>query len=367
MHQIQPMNLELTIQRITDPDGHNPALLLKGDWLIVIISDGEHFGYGEASHSKNDDTCEKTIQKLFDEHVRQMDLTLPAIEQLSKTVFSEADSFITATAISGINQALHDLVAKREKTAVWNLFSAQKIQTEIPVYTTINRALTTRTLDNYCETVSHAVEQGFSAIKCAPFEQVTPDGDQVAQSEYGLSVLECLRKNFPELSIRVDFHERFQLAAFQQVLPAVEAVSPFWIEAPLPIGPIYSELRKTCKNQMALGELYFGHPGFADITENDWADVIMPDIKHVGGFGPLLDVCRNFADRIESSPHNPSGPVATAASLHAAAACSSVTSLELPLIIDPERAYYLEWMESGMIRIPDGPGWGIDVEQFLHN
>jgi galactonate dehydratase len=293
-----------------------------------------------------------------------MDLNLPAIEQLSKTVFAEAGSFITATAISGINQALHDLVAKREKTPVWNLFSDQKLHDKVPVYTTINRALTSRTQDDYYETVSHAVEQGFSAIKCAPFEHVTPDGNQIAQAEYGLSVLQFLRKSFPELSIRIDFHERFRPAAFQEILPAVEAVSPFWIEAPVPIGPQYSELRKSCKTHMALGELYFGRPGFADITNNRWADVIMPDVKHVGGFGPLLDVCRHFSDKTESSPHNPSGPVATAASLHAAAACATVTSLELPLIKDPARAYYLEWLESGMLRVPDGPGWGIDTEQL---
>lgn len=359
------MNLKIKIERITDPDGHNPALLLKGDWLIICIGDGEYWGYGEASHSKDDDACEATILKLFDKHIRHINLTIPAIDRLSETAFAEADSFIAATAISGINQALYDLVAKRENTAVWNLFSDKKIQDKVPVYTTINRALSSRTLDDYYETVSHAVEQGFSAIKCAPFEHVTPDGSQIAQAEYGLSVLQFLRKNFPDLSIRVDFHERFQLPAFMEILPAVEAVSPFWIEAPVPIGPQYSELRKSCKTQMALGELYFGRSRFSDITNNQWADVIMPDVKHVGGFGPLLDVCRYFSDTTESSPHNPSGPVATAASLHAAAACASVTSLELPLIKDRARAYYLEWLESGMLRVPDGPGWGIDAEQLL--
>ena len=47
--------------------------------------------------------------------------------------------------------------------------------------------------------------------------------------------------------------------------------------------------------------------------------MIMPDVKHVGGFGPLLDVIRASSGTIEVSPHNPAGPISTAASLHAAA------------------------------------------------
>jgi hypothetical protein len=55
------MTLKIKITQIPDPDGHNPALLLKGDWLIVEITDGYYSGFGEASHSGNDDACEKTI------------------------------------------------------------------------------------------------------------------------------------------------------------------------------------------------------------------------------------------------------------------------------------------------------------------
>jgi len=64
---------------------------------------------------------------------------------------------------------------------------------------------------------------------------------------------------------------------------------------------------------------------------------------------------------VEISPHNPSGPVSTAASLQAAAISSAVTSLEIPLIVDNKKAYYLEWIDGGMLKIPDGIGWGIEL------
>ena len=171
------MSLTITIKHVLDPDGHNPALLLKGDWLIVQIGDGNYCGYGEASHSCNDNECKETILKLFDAYVENIDLSVTAIEKLSQDPFSIANSFVTATAISGLNQALYDLVAKRERLPVWGLFTDKKCQTRVPVYATINRALTTRTLDNYYNIVAEAVEQGFTAIKGAPFEKVRNDGD----------------------------------------------------------------------------------------------------------------------------------------------------------------------------------------------
>ena len=150
------MSLNIKCTHILDPDGHNPALLLKGDWLIVEITDGYHTGYGESSHSQNNDLCEKNILFLFNTYVKDLELSCNSIEKLSKGPFAKAKTFVEATAISGINQALYDLYAKRESTSVWNLFADKdECQLKIPVYATINRALTSRTLENYEEIVKN--------------------------------------------------------------------------------------------------------------------------------------------------------------------------------------------------------------------
>ncbi len=353
------MPLKMKIHAIPDPDGRNPALLLRGDWLIIEITDGKHAGFGEFSHSRDDEACQQMITHLFDVYVKDIDLDLEAIVKLTKGPFAQASSFVMATAISGLNQALTELVAKCENKPVWALFSERKHRSQMPVYATINRALTTRTLDDYREVVSQAVRQGFSAIKCAPFEKVKPEGDQIAQSQSGLVVLEFLRKNFPDLSIRIDFHERFHIDAFTAILPSIEAQGPHWLEAPIPLDSNYTHLKTLCQQKVALGELYFGHSGFAKLVEQGWADVIMPDVKHVGGFGPLLSVAQHFSTKAEVSPHNPSGPIATAASLQSAAIAPNVTSLEVPLILDQQRAYYLNRLQEGVLHIPDDAGWGV--------
>jgi len=87
----------------------------------------------------------------------------------------------------------------------------------------------------------------------------------------------------------------------------------------------------------------------------------MPDVKHVGGFGPLLDVLEMGEGTLEMSPHNPSGPISTAASLHAAAIYpESVRSLEYAFDRTRSRRATGEHVEDGTLYLSDGPGWGIE-------
>ena len=129
------------------------------------------------------------------------------------------------------------------------------------------------------------------------------------------------------------------------------------------MGPEYTELRQKTSLKIAAGELYWGSENFRAIMESQWADVIMPDVKHVGGFGPLLGLIEMGKGKIEVSPHNPSGPVSTAASLHAAALYpENVKSLEYAFDAARTRKAYGERVEDGNLYLSDKPGWGIKVE-----
>ena len=87
----------------------------------------------------------------------------------------------------------------------------------------------------------------------------------------------------------------------------------------------------------------------------------MPDVKHVGGFGPLLDVMRASAGTIEVSPHNPAGPISTAASLHAAAIHPEVVrTLEYSFDRMGDAAPNGRADRSGVLLLNDKPGWGVE-------
>jgi L-alanine-DL-glutamate epimerase-like enolase superfamily enzyme len=65
--------------------------------------------------------------------------------------------------------------------------------------------------------------------------------------------------------------------------------------------------------------------------------------------------------RVEVSPHNPSGPISTAASLHAAAVRpDGVRWLEYAFDRAGSRRATGERVEGGRLYLRDVPGWGID-------
>lgn len=359
------MNQTLTLDFLTipDPDGWHPLLRLKGDWVIFKISDGTHSGCGEASHSKDDQQCRRIARDLFDSHLSGFSLSMANLQKLEDDLRDTDPDFVAATAWSGLNQALYELLAKREGVPVWRLFTDRPGFDRLPLYATINRAIRNRSVEEYLKIVGEVQSQGFKIFKCAPFEKVNGPQNAIENSREGLDLLKTLREHFPRLGIRVDFHERYTPADFHQLIPEFEKLRLDWIEEPFKVGPEYAELKKRTRLRVSGGELFWGSRVFREFIERQWVDVIMPDVKHVGGFGPLLSVLEMGKGKIEVSPHNPSGPVSTAASLHAAAIHPrGVRSLEFAFDRAQNRRKYGEAIQEGFLQLSRKPGWGIEVE-----
>jgi galactonate dehydratase len=354
--------LTLRFRTIPDPDGWHPSLRLKGDWLVFELSDGVLAGFGEASHSNDDEACRQAAVRLFAEHYAGLrPLTLETLASKEQELAELSPDLVTATALSGLNQALYDLLAKREQVPVWQLFRSSTTIEGVALYATINRALTTRDAEDYTTIVGELAQQGFRIYKCAPFEAVNGPERAVEKAAAGLATLTRLREQFPELGVRVDFHERFQPQDFYELIPALERLDLDWIEEPFPVGPIYEELGRRTRLRIAGGELFWGERRFAEIAEHRWTHVIMPDVKHVGGLGPLLGVMQRVAGQVEVSPHNPSGPISTAASLHAAAVSPDfVGTLEYSFDRRLTRRTTGERIEDGVLLLGDAPGWGVE-------
>ncbi len=243
--------MTLRFRTIADPDGWAESLRLKGDWQIFEIGDGVHEGFGEASHSNDDERCKQAAAKLFAEHYASgFALSLDNLARKEREIAALAPDFVTATAFSGLNQALYDLLAKREQVPVWQLFrSDRRRSTGLPLYTTINRALRTRSAEEYAAIVGELQAQGFKTFKCAPFEAVDNAERAVEKAAAGLATLARLRERFPDLALRVDFHERFQPQDFFAIVPELERLKLDWIEEPFAVGPAYDELRSHTRLQ----------------------------------------------------------------------------------------------------------------------
>lgn len=99
-------------------------------------------------------------------------------------------------------------------------------------------------------------------------------------------------------------------------------------------------------------------------------DVMMPDIKYIGGIGAMMqtgEVLRRHGVAI--SPHNPTGPICHAASLAVCGALPNVGLLELQFDETPyfERlvAGELDTPSDGLVRLPTGAGLGVKLDKAI--
>ena len=97
------------------------------------------------------------------------------------------------------------------------------------------------------------------------------------------------------------------------------------------------------------------------------ADYIQPDISHAGGIMELKKIAAEAESRyIPFAPHNPSGPVANAATLQLAASCPNFEILEIMYSdVDYRKDITNESLEykDGYITIPDKAGLGIEINE----
>jgi galactonate dehydratase len=128
-------------------------------------------------------------------------------------------------------------------------------------------------------------------------------------------------------------------------------------------------IRKRISQPMAGGEVLFGMAGFAPLTRTKAVNVIMPDVKHCGGLLELTRIAAMAdADGVAVAPHNPSGPVSTAASVQVCAVLRNFRLLELQWgeagwrgeLLDPPERFV-----DGSIAVPSRPGLGVALNDAV--
>ena len=117
---------------------------------------------------------------------------------------------------------------------------------------------------------------------------------------------------------------------------------------------------------IATGERLYSRRSFFELLRMGAADFLQPDVSHAGGISEVAKIASMAeAKYISISPHNPSGPVACAATLQLAGFLPNFKILEFMAVDVPYRGELTTEaldMEDGCILIPDRPGLGIELK-----
>ncbi len=281
--------------------------------------------------------------------------------------------FATATAVSALRtgvsiiQALHDGVGLTEALG-------GEPQASVPLYANINRGLfgTPRTPADFARAAERAVREGFRAVKCAPFDEVSP-GDGVDQARPGIGRVAAVRDAVgPDVTLLVDCHSRFAPDSAVMVADELAGLGVDWFEEPVPPleDPVgMARIAAGVPMAVAGGEKGYGEELFAGLVDRGAVSVIMPDVKHCGGVAVAARAGRGAIDtggRV--SLHSPSGPVSLLASGHVTASMPGAMPLEHAVYEADWRADLLsppERVEDGRLHFTGAPGLGVELRWDL--
>ena len=350
------------------------------NWIFVkVVTDQSGlWGWGEATlewHTRGVvGAIEDLSQLLIGEDPTR-------IEHLWQTMYRQhfwhGNGIIRGTAISGIDIALWDILGKIHGVPCHKLWGGP-VRDYIRLYSHLGGG---KMEDFYCcdpadakrfgDLASAAVEEGFSAFKSMAVPETMPlEGMQPIR--YAEACVKAMRDAVGDaVDIMVDCHARPSPRMGMLFAKALEPYNLYWFEEPCwpEVMDDIAAIQRAVKTPIATGERLVGVHAFRELFEKRAASVIQPDITHCGGLSEARRIAGMAeAYRVAVAPHNPQGPVSTAASLEFGFATPSYVICEtvhgdVPWRGDIVKEGFTIEKKGRIARANTRPGLGIEINE----
>jgi galactonate dehydratase len=171
----------------------------------------------------------------------------------------------------------------------------------------------------------------------------------------------------------IDYHHRLSVAETASFCQMMPPGTLDFLEEPIrdECPDAYAALRQMTNIPFAIGEEISSKWHFMPYIERGLTNYARVDICNIGGFTEAMKVAGwAEAHYIDLMPHNPLGPVSTAACIHLGAASPNFAWLEERspepgFRFSPELFPQQPQLEGTWHRVPDGPGLGVEFNEEL--
>ena len=218
------------------------------------------------------------------------------------------------------------------------------------------------------------LEQGVTAMKIWPFDAAAEatEGRSISATELDDALVPFRKIRDAvggKMDIMAELHSLWTPPAAELVLRALAQFQPFWVEDPIKMAnaDLLASLRARTNVPICASETIATRRAFREFLQADAVDVVMLDLSWCGGIGEA----KKIATLAEAwgrpvAPHDCTGPVVLAASVHLSLNCPNT------LVQETVRAFTTGWYREVLTELPDirngfiypmtGPGLGTKLQ-----
>jgi len=291
--------------------------------------------------------------------------------------FWHGNGIVRGTAISGIDLALWDILGKIHNVPCHKLWGGP-VRDYVRLYSHLGGGrmedfyeTSPADASRFADLALQAVDDGFTAFKTMAVPETAPL-EGLRPIKYAEACVRAMREAVGDnIDIMVDCHARPSPRMGMLFAKALEPYGLYWFEEPCWPEAVdeIAAIQHAVSTPIATGERLITQYAVREYLEKRACSVLQCDITHCGGLSEIRRIAAMAeAYRVALAPHNPQGPVSTAASLELGFAtpsyiiCESVHS-DVPWREDIMSAMFTVEKKGRLVRPGTLPGLGVEINE----
>ncbi|KAA3653185.1 MAG: mandelate racemase/muconate lactonizing enzyme family protein [Calditrichaeota bacterium] len=361
--------------KITDIKTY-PTNVGQGVQLVVKVeTDKGIYGWGASGLSTRELAVVGAIEHFKNFLIGKDPRQIGAIwQELYRGQYFEGGRVLTA-AISAIDIALYDIKGKDLGVPVYELLGGKQRD-----FIECFASLLFFSKEQLFERAHILLDAGWNVLRLAPVEYKVGDEFSNFEPRESIAVLAEwiteLRKDIGSQPVLgIDYHSRLTIPETVSFINKMPQDTLDFIEEPIrdENPEAYETLRSMINVPFAIGEEFSSKWQFMPFIEKNITQFARVDVCNVGGITEAMKVAAMAETHyIDLLPHNPLGPICTAATIHVAAACPNFRWLEeINTPADQPGTNSQEFypvqpeLEGARYKLPSDPGLGVEFNEEL--
>ena len=360
--------------KITDIKTYPAWVGQRNQMIVKVETDEGLHGWGEAGVSGREQAVVGAVRHYREFLIGRDPLRVGALwQEMYRSQYFEGGRVLTG-AISAIDIALHDIAGKALNVPVYQLLGGKQREW-VPCFATTGGA----SEQAFVENVKLLADLGWPAIRTGMVGgRKETEPETVFEPRESLSVtaqwLTAARAAIgPTPVLGIDYHHRLSVAEAASFCQRMPKGTLDFLEEPIrdETPAAYEALRSMTDVPFAIGEEFSSKWQFLPYIERGITQFARVDVCNVGGLTEAMKVAAMAeAHYIDLMPHNPLGPICSAATVHLAAAVPNFAWLEVRVSPTEEGRFYdTDWfpvqpeLDGYRYLVPDGPGLGVEFNE----